>query len=95
MNESMTRIYRQYVHSFSQLRGLKEPQTMEEQHHFNGMLTTLFAQHSDVLQILAKGVREGSEHADTPLSDFVDDFLCQRMSVRLLASHYLIMCLRL
>ena len=66
MNDSMSRLYQQYTHSFTELHALKEPVSAADEKVFRKQLNKLFRAHSDVLEVLANGVRVAVKAMTTP-----------------------------
>eukprot|EP00667_Euglena_gracilis_P013074 EG_transcript_13463 len=95
INPHITAVLRQFCAAFTVLQAVPPLRTLEEEQQFTATLTALFRDTSDVIAVMAKGIKEirqlpGSLNINyTYLDSFIDNFLMQRISRRVIAEHHM------
>eukprot|EP00668_Euglena_longa_P003940 GGOE01004619.1.p1 GENE.GGOE01004619.1~~GGOE01004619.1.p1 ORF type:complete len:389 (-),score=94.15 GGOE01004619.1:181-1347(-) len=95
INPHVSAVLRTFCDAFTALQAVPPLQTVEEERRFTAALTGMFRETSDAIATLAKGIKEirqlpGSLNINHGYLDaFIDSFLVQRISRRVIAEHHM------
>eukprot|EP00128_Syssomonas_multiformis_P003866 Colp12_sorted_trinity150504_noHs@6625 len=89
-NPYIRQVYELYLSSFEHLRLVEPIESIADEEKYTVLLEKLVADHVDVVNVLARGVRESLRFMPSEkLDQFVDDTLKFRTGVRMLAENHL------
>ncbi len=90
-NPTLLSLHERYLKSFEQLAHFSPIKTPADEQKFFELINLFVMQNNDVIGLLSTGCSEAQKHFKTykTMKDFLDNVLNTRLSMRLLAEHYL------
>ncbi|KAI9593822.1 branched-chain alpha-ketoacid dehydrogenase [Syncephalis fuscata] len=89
-NPYIHQVHQLYYDSFEKLRVLPPMESRADDEAFTGMLLDLTEKHADAIPTLARGFLESKQYlSHSEVKDFLDDMIHARISIRLIAEHYI------
>lgn len=91
VNPTLLSLHERYLKSFEQLTHFPQIKTIEDEEKFFQLINIFAIQNNDVIGLLSTGCSEAQKYFKSykTMKDFLDNVLRIRLSMRLLAEHYL------